>query len=316
LLISLEDDANELQRRIKALLDHFNIERSELKGWLFCAAPRRNKLAEMQDRKRIAGPLEQQIRSAVANFEPDLISLDPYVKLHGLGENDSSDMNFVCELLTCLATEFNIAVDSPHHVHKGQVEPGDADAGRGSSGIRDAGRLIYTLMPMSEEEARTFGIELDERAFYIRLDAAKLNIAARSGKATWFRIVGVPIGNSTAEYPNGDTVQVVEPWSPPDIWADVNYDVINKILNTIDAGTGDGNFYSSVAAAAADRAAWRVVLRFAPDKTEGQAREMIRAWRRSGVLEDFEYTNPKTRKDVKGLKTSAAKWPGTSAPMA
>jgi hypothetical protein len=96
----------------------------------------------------------------------------------------------------------------------------------------------------------------------------------------------------------------------------VNYDVINKILNTIDAGTGDGNFYSSVAAAAADRAAWRVVLRFAPDKTEGQAREMIRAWRRSGVLEDFEYTNPKTRKDVKGLKTSAAKWRGTSAPMA
>jgi hypothetical protein len=211
------------------------------------------------------------------------------------------------------ATNF---VAAPHHVHKGQVEPGDADAGRGSSGIRDAGRLIYTLMPMSEEEARTFGIELDERAFYIRLDAAKLNIAARSGKATWFRIVGVPIGNSTAEYPNGDTVQVVEPWSPPDIWADVNYDVINKILNTIDAGTGDGNFYSSVAAAAADRAAWRVVLRFAPDKTEGQAREMIRAWRRSGVLEDFEYTNPKTRKDVKGLKTSAAKWRGTSAPMA
>ncbi len=150
---------------------------------------------------------------------------------------------------------------------------------------------------------------MDERAFYIRLDGAKVNIAPRAGKATWFRLVGVPIGNATDEYPKGDTVQVVEPWSPPDIWADVNYDVINKILNTI-AGTGDGNFYSSVAAAAADRAAWRVVLRFAPDKTEGPAREMIRAWRRSGVLEDFEYTNPKTRKGREGAQNQRGKVAG------
>src|SRR5215467_1093855 len=40
LLISLEDDRDELQRRIKAVLDHYGIERSELKGWLFCASPK------------------------------------------------------------------------------------------------------------------------------------------------------------------------------------------------------------------------------------------------------------------------------------
>ena len=32
LLISLEDDRDELQRRIKAVLDYYGIDRSELKG--------------------------------------------------------------------------------------------------------------------------------------------------------------------------------------------------------------------------------------------------------------------------------------------
>lgn len=125
-----------------------------------------------------------------------------------LEENDSGDMNFVCELLMKIAAENNIAVDIPHHVHKGQIAPGDADAGRGSSAIRDAGRLIFTLTPMSETEAKSFDISPDERFRYVRLDSAKVNIASRATAATWFRIIGVDIGNGTPEYPAGDTVQV------------------------------------------------------------------------------------------------------------
>ena len=52
------------------------------------------------------------------------------VLLISLEENDSGDMNFVCDLLMKIATENNIAVDISHHVHKGQIAPGDADAGR------------------------------------------------------------------------------------------------------------------------------------------------------------------------------------------
>jgi RecA-family ATPase len=135
--------------------------------------------------------------------KPDILGLDPFVKLHSLEESNSADMDFVCGLLAKFAIEFNIAVDSPHHVHKGTIAPGDADAGRGSSGIRDAGRLIYTLTPMAESEAKLLGIDPEERHAYVRLDGAKVNIAARSGNATWFKIIGVPIGNSTREYPSG-----------------------------------------------------------------------------------------------------------------
>jgi len=65
LLISLEDDDGELQRRIAAVLLHYGIPRSELKGWLFYATPKLAKLAEMNGRARAIGPLVQQIRHAI-----------------------------------------------------------------------------------------------------------------------------------------------------------------------------------------------------------------------------------------------------------
>jgi hypothetical protein len=317
LLISLEDDRDELQRRTKAVLDHYGIDRSELKGWLFCAAPKLAKLAEMKDRTRAIGPLERQIRDAIGRCKPDVVSLYPFVKTHSLEENDSGDMDFVCDLLARMAVEYNVAVDSPHHVHKGQVTPGDADSGRGSSGIRDAGRLVYTLAPMSEADAKIFNINSDARFSYVRLDSAKVNLAVRSGKAEWFHLVGQPIGNATAEYPNGDTIQVVEPWSPPDAWAGTTSQGLNTILNDIERGMTDddgkptGRRYSN-APAAKDRQVWPVVQRHYPQKSEGECRTIIHAWLDSGLIYPEEYDDPVEYKPRKGLRVADAKRPGTT----
>jgi hypothetical protein len=303
LLICLEDDRDELQRRIKAILDHYHIDRSELKGWLFCrTAPKLAKLAIMDKGVRAAGPLEQQLRSVIERRKIDLVSLDPFIKTHALEENTVGDMDFVCDLLARMAIEYNIAVDSPHHVHKGQITPGDADSGRGSSGIRDAGRLVYTLVPMSTDEAEAFGISPDDRHDYIRLDPAKVNITRRGGTPTWFHLAGVPIGNATEEYPNGDTIQVVEPWSPPDAWDGLSTDTLNAILTEIDKGLRDengrldGRRYSSAPSAKQERAAWTVVARICPHKSCSQCREIIRAWEKNGLLVSRDYDDPEQRK--------------------
>jgi AAA domain len=308
LLISLEDDRDELQRRIKAVLDHYGIKRSELDGWLFCAAPKLTKLAQLNGKARIVGPLEKQLRDAIKRRKPDIVSLDPFVKTHALEENSSGDMDFVCDLLARFAVEFGIAVDSPHHVHKGMLTPGDANSGRGSSGIRDAGRLIYTLSPMAEEEAEAFGIAPADRHAYVRLDSAKVNITEKSGKPTWFRVIGVPIGNATTEYPAGDTIQVVEPWQPPNTWAGISPVTLNLVLGEIDQGLANGQRYSSEGPAKA-RAAWLVVARYCPTKPEGQCREIIRAWLKSGLLYTLDYEDPVDRKPGKGLYVDAAKKP-------
>jgi hypothetical protein len=160
---------------------------------------------------------------------------------------------------------------------------------------------------MSEDEAERFGIDPDERKSYVRLDRAKANIV-RAMKATWYRLVSVPLGNMTELYSEGDEVQALEIWTPPDVWRDLDAERINRILDKIDAGLPDGNRYSG-ARSAKKRAAWKVIVEEMPEKAEAQAREIIRAWLKSGLLVSREYENPIDRKSAEGLFVDPAKRP-------
>jgi hypothetical protein len=167
------------------------------------------------------------------------------------------------------------------------------------------------------KSANAFNINPDDRHAYIRLDPAKVNITRHASAATWFHIVGVPIGNATKEYPAGDTIQVVVPWSPPDTWVGVSTDTLNAILSEIDVGlrgddgAPDGRRYSSAPSAKDKRAAWKIVQEYCPEKSEAQCREIIRTWEDNGVLVSKPYNDPGQRKERQGLYVDNAKRPGT-----
>ncbi|KRR22638.1 hypothetical protein CQ14_31000 [Bradyrhizobium lablabi] len=308
LQLSLEDDDDEMRRRLAAACIHHDIDPDELKGWLFCATPKGIKLAELKDGARHAGPLEAMLRETIQRLQIDLIGLDPFVKLHALEENDNGAMDFVCDLLVKLAIEFNVAVDAPHHTKKGLQTAGDADAGRGASSARDAGRLMYTLTRMTDAEGETFGIPAEERRLYVRLDSSKVNIAPPSGEATWFKLVGVGLENGTPDYPNGDEVQTVVPWHPPKTWEGITSAQVNAALDQIEAGLPNGQRYSD-APKAGERAAWRAVQAHCPDRTEPQCREIVRTWIRNGVLIAEDYHDPIDRKSKKSLRVNHGKRP-------
>lgn len=308
LVVSLEDDRDELRRRVLAVLRHHHIDAAELRGWLFLCSPRGAKLAEFVDGWPGAGKLDGLLREEVGQRRIDVISVDPLIKAHGLDENNNADLDFVAGLLVAIASDLNCAVDVPDHERKGNGSPGDADRGRGASAKRDAARLVYTLTPMSPDEAQQFGITEADRRSYIRYDRAKVNIAAPSRGAQWFRLVGVPLGNGAGIYPHGDEVQTVEPWQPPDTWGGLDHPLLNRVLDQIEAGLPDGSRYSD-AAKADERAAWKVVTQHAPDKTEKQAREVIRAWVKSGTLYAEDYDDAISRKRRKGLHVNNAKRP-------
>ncbi|UQR67716.1 helicase RepA family protein [Bradyrhizobium sp. C-145] len=308
LLLSLEDDDSELQRRLAAARIHYEIAPADLKGWLFCATPKGIKLADMRDGARVRGPLEAMLRKVIRDRQIDLLGLDPFVKLHALEENDNGAMDFVCDLLVKLAIEFNIAVDVPHHTKKGLQVAGDADAGRGASAARDAGRLMYTLTRMTDAERDTFGIPAEEQRLYIRLDSAKVNTAPPSGEATWFKLIGVRLENGTPDYPQGDEVQTVVPWSPPKTWDGISSAQLNAALDELEAGLPNGQRYSD-ASKAADRAAWQVIQRHCAGRTEPQCRDIVKTWVKNGVLIREDYDDPVTRKPLKGLRVCHGKRP-------
>jgi RecA-family ATPase len=208
LVVSLEDDADELRRRIRAARFHHGIDLSEVRGWLFLAAPGKKvgKLTTVDKKDHpVRGTLAGVLEATIVKRKIDLVSLDPFVKAHAVDENMNKQVDEVVEVLTELAIKYDIAVDIPHHTSKGPADPGNASRGRGASSMKDAGRLIYTLTTMSAEEAQAFAIEEDQRRFFVRMDSAKINIAPPMTKAKWFRIVGVPLDNATELYPNGAT---------------------------------------------------------------------------------------------------------------
>ena len=231
LIVSLEDDAEELRRRVLAARIHHVVSAAELKDWLFLAAPNRGvgKLMMLNPKGRVVeGALGKTLEDVIVRREIGLIILDPFVKTHSVPENLNNEMDSVAQLLSDLAAKHNVAVDFPHHVSKGTADPGNANRGRGATATVNAGRLVYTLGTMTPDEAKLLGVQEDQRRQHVRLDRAKLNIARASGLATWFRLVGVRLGNTTADYPAGDEVQTVEPWKPPETWADLPCDLLNR----------------------------------------------------------------------------------------
>ncbi|QIG98585.1 AAA family ATPase [Bradyrhizobium sp. 6(2017)] len=310
LIVSLEDDADELRRRLRAACLHHGVAQPELEGWLFLASPGADGgklMVPDQHGRPVVGALAGKLAATIMDRKIDICCIDPFVKSHSVEENSNSMIDKVVQILSDMAGALNCAIDLPHHTAKGQADPGNPDRGRGASSMRDAGRLVYTLTPMTPEEAQALGVSEAERRSLIRLDSAKVNIMPPMTAAKWFRLVGVEIGNETDGYPSGDNVQTVEAWSPPGLFADISVPVLNAILDDIEAGLPDGNRYSD-APNVTDRAAWRVIDRHC-GKGEGPARQIIKMWVGSGLLIQHSYENPTTRKPVKGLRVDAVKRP-------
>jgi hypothetical protein len=313
LFLCFEDGKAEFQRRIRAALIHHEISDEEIRGQLMCSAILGEKLfADGGINRATPKPtvLYTWLVQTIKEHGIELVILDPFVKIHATEENDNTGIDQVCSMLSHLAVELNIAVDHPYHVRKGGADPGDAEMARGASAAKDAGRLGYTLTPMTVKMAETVSVS-DEplRRSLVRMDSAKVNIAPPTVDTIWFRLVGVPIGNPTAAYPHGDNVHTIERWRPPNPAKDLLAALANKIIDAVDKGPAEGRRYSD-AAQSDDRAAWKVVQEFCPSWTEKQCKKLIDDWVKNGVLKIAEYHDPVFRRKTKGLYVGTR--PGSS----
>jgi len=311
MLLCFEDGITELRRRLAAAMIHHRISKDEVRGFLFLATVQRpdaKLVAAIPGRELAEGKLGGAIEAAILRRALDAVLIDPFVKAHGGPENDNTAMDMSAGILARIAIERDIALCALHHTRKGPPDPGNADMGRGGGSLKDAGRLAYTLTPMQKEEGDRYCVSEEERASLIRLDHGKVNLVRRDPNARWFQFISVPIGNRTEIYPNGDAVQTVARWDSPDLFTGAADAVWNQILDDLDRGMENGQRYSA-AGAARDRAAWRVVVKHV-ERTEKQARAIIKSWLKTGLLIEDDYEDEADRRTRKGLRVDATKRPG------
>ncbi|MGM9403640.1 AAA family ATPase [Aliiroseovarius sp. KMU-71] len=216
-----EDPFDEHQRRLAALLKHHGLTRADLGDRLFITSGRDAPLclARMgRDGPEIMQEAVDALVRVMNAAQVDVLVLDPLSAVHSLPENDNTAMNALVGALRYIADKTGAAIILVHHTSKaaGQdMAASGAGAARGASALVDGARIVRQVARMSEKEAAKWGIEADKAHQYVRVDNGKSNLAP-AAKAKWRKLVSVPLDNGTAHYPAGDTVGVVEAWTPPE----------------------------------------------------------------------------------------------------
>ncbi len=189
LMMAAEDDRDEIHRRLAAVLDLGNLNRTNAfeMGRLDLIARNLHIVARVGDENRLtlrgpdgtisASPLVQQVIAAARQVpELRLIILDPVSRFRDGDENASSDATRFVEACERIRKETGATVLLAHHARKGAT--GAQDDIRGSSAFVDALRWAATLHKLTPEDAKEFDLDKGEASRLLRLALVKANYVA------------------------------------------------------------------------------------------------------------------------------------------
>lgn len=197
LVVSGEDDAPEIERRVAVACKAMGINRAELgSGGNFLVWDHRNVRLARKDAKTgkvTRTELWKGIRWAIEYQDIGLVIIDPLIKASvGFEESSNDDMEELFNLIRELTIGRACAVLLDDHFAKGGVG-GDQAAVRGASAKIDAARVAITLTPMTEAEFRKMRPPRP-RESYVMSSGAKQNYARKTG-GRWFELVEYAVGN-------------------------------------------------------------------------------------------------------------------------
>ena len=240
-VINLEDPADELERRMAAVMLHYRLEPSDIEGRLYVDSGRQLPL-KIAIRARedvvIVEPLVTAIIEEIKLRRIDCLIVDPFVSCHSVPENDNGAIDAVAKTWARIADETNCAVELVHHVRKpsnGSQNDYTIDDARGAVALIGAARSARVLNAMSKEDADKAGVPVEERRSYFRVDNGKANMAPPVDQAVWRKLVGVPLDNGDEEHA-GDWVAVATAWEMPSAFEGLSTSTLKAVQDKIAAG--------------------------------------------------------------------------------
>jgi hypothetical protein len=298
-LCAIEDDIEELQRRAHAAItliaDHPHDRRRVAENLRIIDLSDCVPLIEVS-RDGIGTETQGMLdlRATLEALKPDVVWLDPLVEIHTGEESAASAMRPVMRALRTLAARLDASVCLLHH----ETKSGEGTAlqrARGSGAIGGAIRLLWSLRPMSAEEAQEYQIADDMRDLYLRLETGKSQYARRA-PARW-------LVTEDAELANGDTAHRLVPWMPPS--ADMTPEMIVSALTCIRNGFGG----EPLSLGNRSDAYWRAAFQ-AAGIPRGVHQKLLDKLMAEGSVTYRPWHDPSERKARKRLYASGTKIPG------
>jgi hypothetical protein len=211
-----EDDADELRRRLAAIMLQFNVSFDDLGDRLYLDSGVEHPF--MFARKMGDNTIKQTGDVAatikwVSDNGIEALLLDPLAELHEANEVDNTQMRMVLGQARRIAVEADCAVGIAAHTPKrsrANIDElvGDVAALRGGGSQGGLTRMVYTMLPMSDKMAKGYALPPEAKAsHFVRLDGAKNNLARCDDEPWWFRRESKFVGSFEA----GEEIVVLTP---------------------------------------------------------------------------------------------------------
>lgn len=231
-----EDPMDEINRRVVATMAYHRITPEDIGDNLFLDSGRSQPIVvgvQTRDGALIQEPVVEAVVDAIRRHKIDVMTLDPFVSTHQVSENDNNAIERVAKTWSHIADLTGCSINLVHHSRKTGGNEVSVEDGRGASALASAARSARAFNQMTDAEAAKAGVE-NRRSFF-RVDNGKANLAPPSDKATWYHLVGVPLGNGPGGT-DGDVVGVVTQWEWPDPLADVSVEMLRAAQRAVAAG--------------------------------------------------------------------------------
>jgi AAA domain len=315
LVINIEDDFVEQQRRLVIAAEIMKVNQDDLIDWVILAEePESIVVARYDARTRtvVGTPLVEALVQLITELGIGIVIVDPFAETFEGDESNNSEVKWAGMIWREVARRTGAAVVLIHHTRKYAGEmAGNADASRGGGSMIGIARVLVTLFDMTEAEAKAMDIPVEERGNYVRFDDAKAN-HNKKGLVRWFEKQSVSLGNGNGFLP-ADDVGVLVPWSPPSAVEGIPMRDIGLVLDAIEkgvlsnAGHYTGQFYGPTVQS---RGRWvgNVLVRML-DIAEERAKVIVEKWIVSGTLKVFPYDDPVLRKSREGVRVVPGKRP-------
>jgi hypothetical protein len=302
--ITLEDDRDEIDRRIAASMIAHGVSPMDVAGKLFVNDTSKKKLILAYLNAKQEFRVGVDVASVIDGIRKNNILLtiiDPLIKSHRSMENSNEHMDGLITILNGISRDTDSAVMIPAHFRKSGTGDNGAnrDAVRGGSALIDGARIARNITPMSGPEAETLGVKAEEACQFISVADAKSNFSQAQSKI-WFHLRSIQLNNTAIDpaYPSGDHVQAAVPWKPGGVFSGMDVSHLRRIFDRIDAGPGNGWRYNPNK----QNKYWggKAIIEEG-DRTEVQAKSILKQWLDTGVLTTEVYTTP-MRNKAQGLE--------------